>query len=415
MPFDIALTGLNAAQNDLQVISNNIANSETTGFKRSRAEFADLYATSEFGTSSTAIGQGVEVAAISQQFTDGDITFTDNSLDLAISGGGFFVLSDGGTQLYSRAGAFQVDNVGNIVNSSGNQLVGFQADAQGNISGAQGPLAISRSNVAPNVTSNIDIGANLDASEAVIPGAIAFSTTDPNSYNHVASFTTFDSLGGEHITSSYFRKTSATQWEVFQTVDNVQISGVPVDATTDTLTFDNFGNLTAVNGVVGQTTATTATPFTPGGIGAATTFTTDYADITQFGGGFGINAIDQNGFSTGRLSSLDFDQSGTLFARYTNGESLALGQVALANFANSQGLRPVGGSAWTESFSSGQALIGSPGSADLGLIQSGSLEESNVDVTGELISLIQTQRNFQANAEVISTADTITQTIINIR
>ncbi len=415
MPFDIALTGLNAAQNDLSVISNNIANSETTGFKRSRAEFADLYATSEFGTSSNAIGQGVQVSSITQQFTDGDITFTDNSLDLAISGGGFFVLSDGGTQVFSRAGAFQVDNVGNIVNSSGNQLVGFQADAAGNLTGAQGPLAISRSNVAPNVTSTIDIGANLDASEPIIPGTTTFSLTDPTTYNHVASYTVFDSLGGEHITSNYFKKISATDWEVYQSVDNTQISGVPIDATTDTLTFDNFGNLTAINGVLGQNTTTTAIPFSPGGIGAPTTFTVDYADVTQFGGGFGINAIDQNGFSTGRLSSLDFDQTGTLFARYTNGESLALGQIALANFANAQGLRPSGNSLWTESFASGQALIGSPGSSDLGLIQSGSLEESNVDVTGELINLIQTQRNFQANAEVISTADTITQTIINIR
>ncbi len=413
MPFDIALTGLNAAQNDLQVISNNIANSETNGFKRSRAEFADLYATSQFGTSSNAIGQGVEVTSISQQFTDGDITFTDNSLDLAISGGGFFVLSDGGTEVFSRAGAFQVDNVGNIVNSAGNQLVGFQADAQGNLTGAQGPLQISRANVAPNVTSNIDIGANLDASEAIIPappavGGVAFSLSDPATYNHVTSYTIFDSLGGEHVTSNYFKKISSTEWEVYQAVDNTQISGP------DLLTFDAFGDLTAVNGVPGAT-ITTSAAFIPGGVGAPTTFTVDYADVTQFGGGFGVNAIDQNGFSTGRLSSLDFDQTGTLFARYTNGESLALGQVALANFANPQGLRPTGGTSWSESFASGQPLIGEPGSADLGFIQSGSLEESNVDVTGELISLIQTQRNFQANAQVIGTADTITQTIINIR
>ena len=409
MPFDIALTGLNAAQNDLQVISNNIANSETTGFKRSRAEFADLYATSEFGTSSNAIGQGVQVAAITQQFTDGDITFTDNSLDLAISGGGFFVLDDGGVQTFSRAGAFQVDNLGNIVNTTGNGLVGFQADASGNLTGAQGPLAISRANVAPNVTSTINIDANIDASEEILPAFLVGATgPDPATYNHAASYTIFDSLGGEHVSTNYFRKNTATDWEVFQFVDNVQVSGP------DTLTFDAFGGLTAINGTVGASTATSAA-FVPGGVGAPTTFTVDYGDITQFGGGFGISAIDQNGFSTGRLSSLDFDQSGTLFARYTNGESLALGQVALANFANTQGLRPIGNSLWTESFASGQPLIGEPGSADLGLVQSGSLEESNVDVTGELISLIQTQRNFQANAQVISTADTITQTIINIR
>ncbi len=408
MPFDIALTGLNAAQNDLQVISNNIANSETNGFKRSRAEFADLYATSEFGTSSNAIGQGVQVASITQQFTDGDVTFTDNSLDLAITGRGFFVLSDNGAQVFSRAGAFQVDNTGNIVNSFGNGLVGFQADASGNLTGAQGPLAISRANLAPNVTSNINLGANLDAAEQ-IPPAFLVGPNGPDSatFNHSTSFTVYDSLGGEHIATTYFRKDSATDWQSFVFVDGAQVSGP------DTLTFDAFGALSGVN-VPGATTATSA-PFTPGGVGAPTTFTVDYADITQFGGGFAISAIDQDGFATGRLSSLDFDPSGTLFARYTNGQSLTLGQVALANFSNSQGLRAVGNSLWSESFSSGQPLIGAPGSGDLGLIQSGALEESNVDVTGELINLIQTQRNFQANAQVIGTADTLTQAIINIR
>lgn len=409
MPFDIALTGLNAAQNDLQVISNNIANSETTGFKRSRAEFADLYASSEFGTSSNAIGQGVQVAGISQQFTDGDVTFTDNSLDLAITGGGFFVLSDGGSQVFSRAGAFQVDNLGTLVNSFGNELVGFQADAQGNLTGAQGPLSISRANLAPNVTSSINIDANVDAAEPILPAFLVGPTgPDPATFNHSTSFTVFDSLGGEHISTAYFRKDTPTDWQTFLFVDNVQVDGP------DVLTYDAFGALTAINGVAGATTTTSAA-FTPGGVGAPTTFTVDYADVTQFGGGFAISAIDQDGYATGRISSLDFDSTGTLFARYTNGQSLIQGQVALANFANSQGLRPTGNSSWSESFASGQPLIGAPGTGDLGLIQSGALEESNVDVTGELINLITTQRFFQANAQVIGTADTLTNAIINIR
>ncbi len=409
MPFDIALTGLNAAQNDLQVISNNIANSETTGFKRSRAEFADLYASSEFGTSSNAIGQGVQVASITQQFTDGDVTFTDNSLDLAITGGGFFVLSDGGSQVFSRAGAFQVDNLGNIVNSFGNELIGFQADAAGNLTGGQGPLAISRANLAPNVTTNINIDANVDAAEPILPAfLVGPNGPDPATFNHSTSFTVFDSLGGEHISTAYFRKDSPTDWQTYVFVDNVQVDGP------DVLSYDAFGSLAAINGVAGATT-TTSGAFTPGGVGAPTTFTIDYTDVTQFGGGFAISAIDQDGYSTGRISSLDFDPSGTLFARYTNGQSLIQGQVALANFANSQGLRPTGNTQWSESFASGQPLIGAPGTGDLGLIQSGALEESNVDVTGELINLITTQRFFQANAQVIGTADTLTQAIINIR
>jgi len=414
MPFDVALTGLNAAQNDLQVISNNIANSETTGFKRSRAEFSDIFANSAFGTSSNAIGQGVQVSSITQQFTDGDITFTDNALDLAISGNGFFVLEDGGSRVYSRAGAFQVDNQGNIVNSSGNQLVGFQADDVGNLTGAQGPLFISRANIAPNVTSNVELDVNLDASEDVLPPFLVSPTgvPDPGTFNHTTSYTIFDSLGGEHIATNYFRKENDTQWQVFQFVDDIQIPSA-ISPAIDTITFDAFGELQDINGVPGGTT-TLSSSFAPGGIGAQTTLTTDFSSITQFGGGFGVSAIDQNGFSTGRLSSLDFDSTGALSARFTNGESLILGQVALANFANTQGLNPIGNSVWTETFASGQALIAAPGSTDLGLVQSGSLEESNADVTAELISLIETQRNFQANAQVIGTADEITQTIINI-
>ena len=407
MPFDIALTGLSAAQNDLEVISNNIANSETTGFKRSRAEFADIYASSEFGVSSNAIGQGVQLAGIQQQFTDGDITFTDNALDLAINGQGFFVLEDAGERFYGRAGSFGVDTGGNLVDPVGNQLVGFQPDASGTITGALGPIVVSRADLAPRITSEISLGANLDAGGTILPAFTVGATgPDPATYNHSTSLTTYDSLGGEHLTSLYFRRDSVTDWEAFAFVDGVQVDGP------DLLNFDASGNLVGVNGGAGTTVTSAA--FTPGGVGNATTYTIDYANVSQFGSPFGVSALDQNGYETGRLTSLDFASDGTLFGRYTNGQSNAFGQVALANFSNTQGLVPASNTLWVESFASGAALVGTPGSTDLGLVQSGALEESNVDVTEELIDMIQAQRFFQSNAQVIGAADEITQTIINI-
>lgn len=408
MPFDIALTGLSAAQNDLEVVSNNIANSETTGFKKSRTEFADIYASSEFGVSSNAIGQGVQLSIVKQQFTDGDITFTDNALDLAINGQGFFVVEDGGDRSFTRAGAFGVDTSGNVVNPIGSQLIGFLPDGAGNITGDLGPIVVSRADLAPQITTQIDLGANLDATQAIPPAfTVGPSGPDATTFNHSTSLTVYDSLGGEHLSTLYFRRDSATDWEAFAFVDGVQVDGP------DTLNFDASGNLTGINGAPGTTTVTSAA-FVPGGVGTATTFTFDYSQLTQFGSPFGVASLSQDGFATGRLTSLDFSQDGVLFARYSNGQSSPFGQVALANFSNTQGLNPSSNTQWTETFASGPALVGPPGTTDLGLIQSGALEESNVDVTAELIDMIQTQRFFQANAQVIGAADEITQTIINI-
>ena len=409
MSFDIALTGLNVAQNDLEIVSNNIANSETTGFKKSRGEFADIYASSEFGVSSNSIGQGVQLAQVTQQFTDGDIKFTDNALDLAINGQGFFMVDNNGNRAYTRAGAFAVDKQGNLVNPLNNKLIGFLPDDEGNITGALGPIKISRADLAPKVTSKINLGVNLDATQTV-PAAFstgASGSPDPSTYNHSTSLTVYDSLGGSHSATLYFRRNSPTEWQVYTFVGNTQVAGP------DRLTFNSAGKLTAVNGSAGATTATSDS-FTPGGVGTPTTFTLDYSKITQFGSPFGVASLSQDGFSTGRLNKLDFASNGTLFGRYSNGQSKAFGQVALANFSNVQGLNPASNTQWTETFASGPALIGAPGTTDLGLVQSGALEKSNVDVTAELIDMIQTQRFFQANAQVIGAADEITKTIINI-
>lgn len=416
MPFRTALSGLIASGTDLRVIGNNVANAGTVGFKKSRAEFADVYAVSNLGGSGNAIGAGVRVSAVTQQFTQGNVEFTDNSFDLAISGQGFFRLSDNGAIIYSRAGMFQVDRDGYIVNSADQRLTALQADAAGNITGALGDLRLNTADIAPNATAMIEVGVNLDADAQIIPALPVFDPTDSLSYNNSTSLTVYDSLGASHLASFYYRKTGTNTWDSYLFVDGQDVTGAvapPYGA--NALSFDAFGNLIAPAGGTVTYPAFTPTPLT----GAAPlNITVDYAGATpstQYGGNFSVNALTQDGYATGRLIGVNIDDTGVVLTRYSNGQSSVLGQVALANFANPQGLQQMGDTNWAETFDSGAALVGAPGTSSLGLIQSGALEGSNVDLTEQLVTMITAQRNFQANAQVISTADAITQTIINIR
>jgi len=402
MPFRTAISGMRAAMTDLNVIGNNVANASTAGFKRSRAEFADVYAASNIGVSGNAAGAGVNTARVAQQFSQGTVNFTDNSLDLAINGNGFFVLEDtDGGQVFSRSGAFGLDRDGFVVNAQSQKLVVFQADATGAISGATGPMQISTADIPPQATAAIEVGINLDA--ASIAPVPAFNPTDTTSYNNATSTTIYDSLGNSHLATMYYRKTAANTWETHLYVDGAAVDGP------DTLAFNTAGALTTPAGGT-----LTAPAFTPAGA-AAITLTLDYGTATQFGSPFSVNRLTQDGFTTGRLSGLDVDNTGVIFARFTNGQSAVQGQVALANFSNPQGLQQLGDNNWAETFGSGAALIAGPGSSSLGLIQSGALEESNVDLSEELVKMIIAQRNFQANTQVISTANQVTQAVINIR
>ncbi len=406
MTFDIALTGLNAATADLEVISNNIANNATTGFKRSRAEFADVYAASALGVASNAIGEGVRVANISQEFTQGDVTFTENNLDLSISGEGFFRMNDNGSTVYSRAGTFGLDREGFIINASGHRLTGYTADNTGNILPLISDLKIDPSDLTPRATSSIEMSMNLNATATVLP---PFNVADSTTYNFSTSTTIYDSLGTAHVATMYYHKDAPNSWTTYTYVGGTEVS----QPGGDTLTFNPDGSLNQINGGAGSTITTTA--FTPAAGVSPMTLTLDLAQVSQFNNPFGVNQIVQDGFTTGRLNDLDIDSSGVIFGRYTNGQSKALGQIVLTNFPNPQGLRQVGNTSWAETYGSGVAATGAPGSASLGLIQSGSLEESNVDITAELVAMISAQRSFQANAQVISTGDTLTQTVINIR
>ncbi len=406
MSFRIALSGLNAAQTDLKVTGNNIANASTAGFKKGRTEFADVYAVAFEGISSIATGNGVSVAAVSQNFSQGNIDFTERNLDVAVSGQGFFVLSDSSGQSFSRAGAFNIDRNGNVVNQQGQRLQIFPAISGGGFNtGVLSDLQLSTSDGPPQATTQITATLNLSASDSV-PTTTPFDPNDPISFNNSTSTVIYDSLGTAHTSTLYYVKSAvANQWDTYQYIDgNVVASG---GVSPISVTFNQDGTINGPTNI--------AYDAVPSGTGALPIQTSlDYANSTQFGSPFAVNGLSQDGFATGRLSGIDIDDEGVVFARFTNGQSSALGKVALANFPNVGGMRQLGNTSWAQTFESGDLILGEANTASFGLVQSGALEASNVDIAASLVNLITAQRNFQANAQVISAADTVTQTIINI-
>ncbi len=542
MSFNIALSGIRAASQDLAVTGNNIANASTTGFKESRAEFGDIF-TSSIGNSGTStVGSGVRVQDISQQFDQGNVSFTDNLLDLAISGSGFFVTNNNGEQGFTRAGTFGIDDDGFIVNNSNARLQGFSIDDNGNVNNIVGDIEISSSNLQPETTTQVNAEVGLDSREAppqlafTIPTArlaaidagdvtvtitnpqgvssnlvlstsaatgddtaatistvlnnalgldsqvnaagdvelvldegfslttnptvagapaldistttavgIGFDPLDSSTFNHTTATTIFDSLGNSHVLQQFFIRqpfdpsnsppTVPNSWQVV-----VQVDGQNVGAPTDPLDPVNTATLSVhdlfftANGALNEIASDDIdivnwTPLDANGqplgaigpLAAGAPIGTPNSNLnvslvgsTQVAGDFEVRASSQDGTTTGRLAGLSISDDGSIFARFTNGENRVLAQVALADFANVQGLESVGNTSFVETFESGVPLIGQPGSASLGLIESGALEESNVDLSEQLVNLIIAQRNFQANAQTVETADTVTQTIINI-
>jgi len=405
MSFNIALTGLNAANEGLSVTANNLANVATVGFKGSRAEFADLFASTQQGVSATAVGNGVAVSEVAQQFSQGNIETTGNNLDMAISGNGFFTVSDNGALEYTRDGQFQLDADGNVVNAEGLHLQVYPPLANGGFNtGGLTDLSLTTNESAPQATSTAQITANLPANATQPPDA-TFSPTDTNSFNNSTSLTVYDSLGAAHTATLYFIKgATANTWSTQLTVDGTAV-GTP-----QALTYSNAGALTApANGDI------TFPAYTPATGAAAMNMVFNFGNTTQYGDNFGVTAVQQNGFTTGKLTGISIDSTGVVQARFTNGRSINLGQVAMANFANPQGLQQLGHASWAATNASGAAVAGVAGNSGFGGIQSGSVEESNVDTTSALVDMITAQRNFQANAQMIQTDNQVTQTIINIR
>jgi flagellar hook protein FlgE len=407
MSFGIALSGLNAAQTDLNVTANNMANSSTSGFKQSRSEFAELFAVSPVGVSSTQFGNGVKVAAVAQQFTQGNLNTTNNSLDLAISGQGFFILSDAGAPAYTRSGAFQVNNEGYVVNSQQQRLQVYPTGVSDTFNTSTlSDLRLVTRDSAPAATQNVQTVFNLP-SASELPLTSTFDPADESSYNDARSFTVYDSLGSAHTASMHFVKTATNEWDM-----HVSVDGNPLG--TQNLVYSSTGQLlTPANGLAAMPVYDAAAGLSTGAADLELSF--DLSMTSQYGDTFSMTGITQDGFTTGRLIGIDVDASGVVKARFTNGRSTSLGQVALATFSNPQGLQQLGNTNWAETHASGQPLNGQAGGSGFGLVQSGALEASNVDITAQLVNMITAQRNFQANAQMIQTADQVTQTIINIR
>jgi flagellar hook protein FlgE len=407
MSFQQGLSGLNAASKTLEVIGNNVSNANTVGFKQSRAEFADVYANSLTGGGASQIGIGTNLANVSQQYTQGNITSTSNTLDIAINGGGFFRMSNNGAVTYSRNGQFQMDKFGYIVDAENKRLTGYTADANGVLStGAPSEININTADLQPSASTEYKGVVNLDSRKTALPAA-GFDPSDPTTYHNSTAVTVFDSLGNEHTVQNFFVKTAPGTWSVFTTADGISTPALP--ATTATMTFSGTGVAPTI------VPATPTVNFAPTTGANAVALTMDFAGSTQFGSNFSINSLSQDGFTSGRLASFNTGKDGTIVGRYTNGQSKTLGQVVLANFVNPNGLQSLGGNAWVESADSGVPLIGTPNTGSMGVLQSSAVEDSNVDLTAELVNMITAQRVYQANAQTIKTQDQVLQTLVNLR
>ncbi len=403
--FDIALSGLTAASSDLDVTTNNVANADTVGFKESRAEFADVFAAGAVNLNTSAVGEGVRLSTTAQQFTQGNISTSGSNLDLAISGDGFFTLQDPSNGVvYTRNGQFSEDKNGNVVTATGQALQVYPPTSTGGFNtGALTDLNLQTAQSTPLATTAGTAILNLPAGSTP-PAGGAFNPTNPATYTQSTSTSVYASLGNSFPATFFFTQTATPGlWNVNMTVNGTLLP------TTNTLQFSNTGAVTAPVGG-----ALTFPGFTPPDGAAPMSTTFNFGQTTQFGGGFSVTSIIQNGFATGQLSTVSIDPTGVVSAVYTNGRSTQLGQLALANFPDPQGLKQLGDTNWAETFTSGTHISGTAGSAGFGSIQSGALEASNVDLTTQLVNMITAQRAFQANAQVITTANQLSQTVINI-
>ncbi|MFJ4396551.1 flagellar hook protein FlgE [Pseudomonas sp. NPDC089396] len=450
MSFNIGLSGLYAAEKQLDVTGNNIANVNTTGFKSSRAEFADVYAgANRLGVGKNQVGAGVRLSSVSQQFTQGDINTTGNVLDMGIQGQGFFVLSDNGSQVYTRAGSFQADKDNYVVTSDGLRLQGYPADSSGKIQkGGLSDLRIDTSALQPKATSLIDQGINLNSSAADIPLLVddgtgnmvpnkAFDPTDESTYTKSFPTKVYDSQGNEHTMEQYYRKTGTNEWTSYTLIDGrnpfdpsstTPLSGTisfNSDGSVASMTANNTGLPPGASYTVKDNTFT-MTGWVPavedsagnwasnGAVGNAEGMKLSMNSTTSYNTETARMSQSQDGYATGILSNLSIDSTGVLFASFSNQQSRAIGQVALASFANEQGLQQIGGTRWTETYTSGIPGIDAPKTGTLGGVESNALEGSNVNLTQELVELIKAQSNYQANAKTISTESTVMQTIIQM-
>lgn len=410
MGFSQAISGLNAASSNLDVIGNNIANSETTGFKSASVSFADIFASSQ-------VGLGVKIASVSQDFSDGTVESTDRGLDVAIAGNGFFrMVDENGSVYYSRNGELSLDNERNLINSSGYYLTGYATTGTPptiNTGAEPTVLNISSSDIAAQATGSASMVLNLNSSADIITAT--FDATDSSTYSYSRTLTTYDSLGNTHNINLYFVKTLDNNWEVHG------IDSSDASATSEllgTLKFNSSGALEDVLDETGVSTGSTSLSVSTDGINgsADNTFTLAFTGTTQQSASdSSISSSDQDGYTAGSLSSYTINNDGTITGTYSNGKTQLLGQIVMASFANPQGLKSEGNNVWSSTSSSGAAIVGTAGLGVFGTLTSGALESSNVDLSSELVNMIVAQRNYQSNAQTIKTQDAILNTLVNLR
>ena len=411
--FSTSLTGLTAAESALDTISNNLANLDTTGYKEMTPDFGALFyqLLSDSGSGDPIqIGDGATIDSITTSFTQGTSQTTGVDTDMAIQGNGFFVVQNNGAQLYTRAGDFTINSSGYLVDPNGDEVMGYAAK-NGVISTSPTltPIQISTGTTSPaQATTQVGFGLNLEAS--------TYSATSPESFSQPV--VVYDSLGVAHTLTFSFKQTANNQWAYTVTIPaaDVGATGTPVTITngTGTLQFDGNGNLTSPTGNEALSVADLADGASTLNINWQLLNSQGTPNITESGTASAASNISQNGFSGGTLTSFDVTSDGVIEGLFSNGQTVTLGQVALANFANLQGLEDVGGNNYAATVASGAALIGGAGSGGLGTIQDGTLEESNVDMATEFANLIMAERDYQANAKAITTADNVTQTAINL-
>jgi flagellar hook protein FlgE len=433
MSFYTSLSGLKGAQSDLSVISNNIANVGSIGFKKSRAEFGDLISASPLQSGNVA-GQGTRLKSISQQFTQGGFQTSDRALDLAISGQGFFVTKTGSQLSFTRNGAFSIDDERYLVDSNGASVQVLPVDSSGSLSAtgmssatnlqipstAGQPAATTKLDLSVTLPSDADLPANRSAYTTTLP--YKFDRYDPNSYNYSSATTVYDSAGNPQQATIYYARTSVptstngnlSTWDAHLFVGDQEASSDGLQTTTPpkalTITFDSTGTMTSPSGSVGFSSVL------PSGASAPIDLTLTYgANTRQAAATFTPGNFNQDGKAAGQLDNIAVDSNGLITATFSDGTTKKLGAIMIANFPNPNGLRQLGDSRWGESGLSGSPIVSQAGSGSAGIIQSGALEQANVDITEELVSLISAQRNFSANAKAIEAANNMTDTIVNLR
>ncbi|HAI48410.1 flagellar hook protein FlgE [Atlantibacter hermannii] len=392
MSYEIAASGLNAVNQQLDSISNNIANSGTVGYKSQSTQFSSMYA----GTQAMGVSVSGQAQSISR---GGSMISTGNAMDLAINNGGFFVTTDeNGNVAYTRSGAFTTDKNGYIVNSTGAQLQGYPVDANGDLQeGSVTSLEIKNGSIPAQATTEMTFTANLDSTSGVVDPTLSFSPTDSNTYTSSYTTSVYDSLGNEHTVGQYFVKTGDNSWQVHYTFDGEE------QTATTALQFDTSGKLVSPTSAVPMT-------FTPDGADPIA-LTLDYGSTSQYGSDFSVATNSADGYASAEQNGVQVDSDGKVYATYSNGERMLQGQVVLATFPDENGLQAVSGTAWQETGESGSPLIGAPGTGTCGTLSAGYLEGSNVDITSELVDLMTAQRNYQANTKVISASNQLDQAL----